>query len=413
MTGPLALAAMLLAATAAGEVEPGPSPEVAAENAERGAEVFRIRMRNRAGGAVEVSRDLGETWLRIGGVTAPATAVNRNGYTASRWAADGGVAACAVNAIHVKVGANPETGRGVVFSIIPAGRAVGAARGRGSSSIATDIPAGTAIFGGGLAPYVNCPVLVAREGELRPLGAAFVPMEGDLLVIPVTEPPTEIAWIEFDNSFGGLIRVHDVSGEERVIGSVLRPVVGVGRFSGTREAAPGRIRANHPGVIDISTSPLGMIGGFQIVPSGHADSPETTYIRLDTQWMVVGPVNALDGTWEGVAPLFSGYLAPNYRADDITGRHEDWLRRTLARCQVQVRIDGGPWRLMPRIALDPDAPEDADDAERGREGLWRIRASMGREPLPEEARRALMGVTHIRIVMPRAQFWPAREADGR
>ena len=402
----LAVLAVMLVAPAAlcTGIEPGPSPEVAAMNEARGPEAFRIRVENRAGGSIEVSRDGGQHWVGIGEVISPATAVNPQGYTASRWAADSSIAASAVNAIHLKVAGHPETGRGIVLSLVPAGEAVGAAGAGQATSIATDIPAGTGIFGGGLAPYVNSPVYLSND-ELTPLAPDWTPSAGDLLVIVVSEPERQIEWIEFDNSFGGLITVRFIDGRESIIGGVLRPVIGIGRFDGTRDAAPGRIRANHPGVLDVSTSPLGVVGGFQIVPSGHADSPETGYIRTGTQWMVIGAVTMTDRTWEGVAPLFAGYLRPDYRPDDIL--HEDWMRRLLSRSQVRVRFDHGPWELMPRIAIDPDAPEDADTRNQGRDGLWRLHGSL--QPhiaLTPTANIALRGVTHIRIMMPRANYWP-------
>jgi len=401
----VAAALGLLALTAAGDVVHGPSPEVAAENAPPGPEVFRIRIANSAGGAVAVSRDEGASWLDIGTVTAPATAVNAAGYTASQWAADASVCASAVNAVHIKVANHAETGRGVIFSVIPAGDTVGAAEGRGSTSIATGIAGGTGIFGGGFAPPVNSPVSVVREGAPVRLGPGYVPAEGDVLVITVHEPPVALTAIQFENAFGGLIRASFADGSERVIGQVLRPVVGIGRFPGTVDAAPGRLRANHPGVIDISTSPLGLVGGFQIVPRGHAGSPELSYVLTSTQWMVVGPVSALEPSWEGVAPLFAGYLAPSYRPDDLL--HDDWMQRLLSRCQVQVRFGESDWELIPRIAIDPHAPADADTHDRGRSGLWRIASSLHPyAPLSSAANTALSGVTAIRILLPRAQFWP-------
>lgn len=391
----------------AGNLSRGPSAEIALENGPRGPELFRIRVINAPGGAVEVSRDAGASWLRLGTVTAPALKVNPAGYTASKWATDSSIAASAVNALHVKIANHPETGRGVIFSIIPAGDTVGAAEGHPTTSIATDIAGGAAIFGGGFAPLVTSPVQVERDGALVSLPADYVPAEGDALVIVVTEPPSSVVVLEFENRVGGLIRLRYQSGEEKIIGRVHQVVTGVGRFEGTIDAAPGRIRANHPGVIDISTSPLGLVGGFQIIPSGHAQSPELSYVATGTQWMVVGPLRDDDPSWEGVAPLFAGYLAPNYREDDIWGRYDDWMERLLARCQVQVRIDGGEWRLMPRIAIDPDAPADADPHDRGRAGLWRIAGSLNPySPLPPAALTALEGVTHVRILLPRAQFWP-------
>lgn len=411
MTRLLVVAAVgLLAVPVMSEVMPTPSPEVAAENGDRGPEILRIRIVNRRGGEVAVSRDQGASWREIGTVTIPATAVNPAGYTASKWADDSSVAGSAVNALHIKVTNHPETGRGVIFSVIPAGEAIGAAVGHGSSSIATDIPGGTGIFGGGFAPPVDSSVRVIRNGDEVALPPDYVPAEGDVLEIIVTEPPSDVIAIEFENRFGGLIRLRYAGGSEKIIGQVLRPVVGIGRFPGTVDAAPGRIRANHPGVIDISTSPLGMVGGFQIIPSGHAGSPELSYVAAATQWMVVGPLNALDPPWEGVAPLFAGYIVPSYRPDDL--EHGDWMRRLLSRCQVQARFGGEDWELLPRIAIDPQASPDADTHNRGRTGLWRIAGSVDPyQPLASRARTALQGMTHLRIMLPRAQFWPAAEED--
>ncbi len=408
----VAMALGVLAMTAAGEVAHGPSPEVAAENGPPGPEIFRIRIANSTGGAIAVSRDEGASWLPIGRVTGPATGANPAGYTASRWATDSSVCASAVNAVHVKIANHAETGRGVIFSIIPAGETVGAAQGHRRTSIATDIAPGASIFGGGLAPPVDSPVLVVRDAGPVRLARDYVPSAGDVLLIVVHAPPSPAAEIEFENAFGGLIRLRYAGGEEKVIGQVLRPVAGVGRFPGTIDAAPGRIRANHPGVIDISTSPIGQVGGFQIVPRGHAGSPELSYVLTSTQWMVVGPVSALEPSWEGVAPLFARYLVPSYRADDL--QHEDWMRRLLSRCQVQVRFGDGDWELMPRIAIDPSAPADTDTHERGRTGLWRIGSSLRTySTLSSVANTALSGVTAIRIMLPRAQFWPQREGAPR
>lgn len=396
---------ILLASGIAGAApasDPGVSPEVAAENLQATQEAFRIRIANSANGPIEVSRDAGQSWVRIGSVVAPATRVNPKGFTASKWAADSAVCASAVNAIHIKVRNHPESGRGVVFSLVPAGQVIGAALRQASSAIVTDIEGGDGIFGGGLAPYVNSPVRIVRDGNEQPLPADYVPAEDDDLLILVGQASRPVTELIFENRFGGLITLRYDDGESKVIGCVLRPVVGIGRFEGTKYAAPGRIRANHPGVIDISTSPLGMVGGFQIVPKGHAGSPEVAYIRINTQWMVVGPVSALEPSWEGIAPLFAGYLAPNYRPDDISGRHEDWMQRLLARCLVQVKIKDEPWRNMPRICIDPDAPEEPKSTV-----LRRIKGSLNPyQPLPAAAYTALETVTAVRVLLPRAQYWP-------
>jgi hypothetical protein len=349
----------------------GPSPEIAAEASVAKVEQRRIRVENRADGAVSVSSDRGATWRRLGTVLQPATAVNEMGYTASRWAADGSVAATAVNGVHVKVRHNTAQDRGVIFSIIPhTPSAVGAAARAPSSAIGTDIAPGTAIFGS-LAPMVGNPVRIELQGRVESLPPGHTPTLGDVYVIVVERPVRAPVAAVFENEFGGLIYLEYRDGERKAIGTVLRPVVGVGRFPGTAYAGVGRIRANHCGVIDVSTSPYGEVGGFQIVPKGHAGSPETSYIRTETQWMVIGPISALDPSWEGIPPFFSSFLGPYASPDDLSA--DDWLERYLGRARVDVRRNGGDWERMRAYSLDPHAA------------------------LPSWARDALKDVTHIRI----------------
>ncbi|MCK4324697.1 MAG: hypothetical protein KAW89_09225, partial [Armatimonadetes bacterium] len=96
---------------------------------------------------------------------------------------------------------------------------------------------------------------------------------------------------------------------------------------------------------------------------------------------------------------------PSYRPDDLTGGYANWLQRTLSRCQVLAKIGSGDWDLLPRIALDPQAPETSKPPE----GYctWHIRASLDvREPLPAAAQRALMNLRAVRIRLPQELYWP-------
>jgi len=353
----------------------GASPEIALEASAAKVEQWRIRLENRPGGAIAVSSDQGAAWERVGTVAHPATAVNEMGYTASKWAADGSVAATAVNAVHIKVRHNTAKDRGVVFSILPRIPSESPVGGQTTTSVGidTDIAAGTGIFGS-LAPVVGNPVYLETDGQLTPLPRDHIPDVGDVFVIVVERPIRPPLSAVFENKFGGIVYLEYLDGQRRAVGAVLRPVLGVGRFPGTAYAAVGRIRANHCGVIDISTSPYGEVGGFQIVPKGHAGSPETHYVRTETQWMVIGPLNALDPSWEGVPPFFSSFLGPYFSSKDLTAG--DWLDRYLGRVRVDVRLNGGPWERMPAYSLDP------------------------RAALPAGARTALGKVTHIRIHFP-------------
>ncbi|OGK11158.1 MAG: hypothetical protein A2Y63_00380 [Candidatus Riflebacteria bacterium RBG_13_59_9] len=328
-------------------------------------ETFTIVVENAPNGRIFAQSDSGT--IELGRVLVPCNAVNNNGFTASAWAPDSTVCATAVNAIHIKVSNQPETGRGIIFTIQPREFLDFDPANYGSyfsesASIFTDIPAGTGIFGGGFAPLVGSKVSVVTtvgengltddSSQPQPMPDGFVPKEGDVFIITV-ERLEAIDYIEFDNSFGGLITLKRLGEKPEVIGQVLKPVAGVGRFGGSIYARVGRIRANHPGVICVSTSPLGEIGGFQIIPREHAMSPEMTLARTLTQWLVVGPIDGREPSWEGTAPLFFGYLYPSYipLVDDSPELGEiSALNRLLTRFRVTGRMRGSSeWGPLPTV----------------------------------------------------------------
>ena len=84
-----------------------------------GEEIYRVALNNFKDGKISVSRNMGATWDPIGRVLFPCQKVNIEGYTASKWAKEGAIAASAVNAIHINAGTNETNGRGIVFSIVP------------------------------------------------------------------------------------------------------------------------------------------------------------------------------------------------------------------------------------------------------------------------------------------------------
>ena len=366
-------------------LEHGPSPEIAGEATVAKIEIARLRIHNIAGGAIEGSRDNGQTWWFLGRIVQPTMKVNRRGFNASKYVKSGSVAATAVNAIHLKAAQNVPENRGVIWSLSPradtaAGKVSLQSEVSAGSAAFTDIAGGTGIFGGPFTPFMGNPIFLDndRNNDLKPLPEKnYVPALGDVWVIVIERPLVYPRQIVFENRFGGLITIeYRGPGEKpRPIGQVLRPVLGVGRFVGSYFAEPGRLRANHAGVIDISTSPRDKVGSFQIVPANHAMSPETNYIRELTQWMVVGPVSALDPSWEGAAPLYSSFLRPRY--DRLDWYNDDPLERFIF--QVKVRQKDGKisdWQPMPTFWLDADAP------------------------LPKWAGTALANVTHLGIFFP-------------
>jgi hypothetical protein len=328
----------------------GPTEADAAENNPEMVELFRVRFENKRGGAVETTLDAGAAgWRKIGGVLLAAGAVNPTGYTASSWAPEGCIAAAAVNAAHVKV--RLENGRGVILSFLPKElyqepKDYKSYYAR-NASIITDIPGGTLFFGGRESPFIGNKVLLSRNGAPdAQIPTDFSPMEGDVITVVVEQPKKYPAEIEFENRFGGFITLRYPDGESKVIAQVLKPVAGVGRFDGSYFADVGRIRANHTGVICVSTSPLGVIGGFQILPENHGMSQEMFNARLLTQWMVIGPTSVFDPSLEGVAPFFRYFIRPVYFKGGPEGRTIDEMLHEFI---VQVRINNGDWERMPSV----------------------------------------------------------------
>jgi hypothetical protein len=355
------------------------------ENNPKFEEVYRIKIWNQPGGTIEVSSNKGKTWQEVGRVIYPTQKTNPESYAASRWVADGTVAATAVNAIHVKTSTEADGG-GVIFSLLPkeflpvrrsfneGGKPPAVYRSYLSpdSSIYTDIAAGESIFGGGFAPFVGNTVLLSRGNyRIVPIGG-YTPAVGDKLYLIVERPVDYPKEIVFENRFGGPITITYFNGNEKLIGRVLRPVAGVGRFDGTRYASVGRIRADHAGVIDVSTSRLGAVGGFQIVPAQHGTGME--YVKTTTQWMVIGDETPL----EGKAPFFKYFINPAYSSNDL--ENDEWGKKLLERFLIEVKVKGkNKWQPMPIYEFDE----------------YYLTGE-----LPSWANNALSEVTHVRILFP-------------
>jgi len=373
------------------EGQHGPSPEVMAENAVPKIEIARLRIQNIKGGLIEGSRDRGQSWQELGHVAQPTMKTNPQAFNASKYGPSGVVVATAVNAIHLKAGQNDKAGRGVIWSLSPAattesGKVSLQSEVSPGSSCYTDIAGGRGIFGGPFAPFVGNPINLEpkRDNKLSPLPPNYVPKLGDTWTILILRPRHYPREIIFENRFGGLITIQYRHEAARPIGQVLRPVLGVGRFVGSYFTERGRLRANHNGVIDVGLAPpettgtKGRVGSFQIVPANHAMSPETHYIRELTQWMVVGPISALDPSWEGTAPLYSSFLRPRFDPADIQG---DWVEDLAGRfyfdCKMRQK-DGtiSDWQPLPYLYIYPN------------------------KPLPTWAATALEKMTHLRINFP-------------
>lgn len=225
------------------------------------------------------------------------------GFTASRNGSGGEVIASGANALHLLL--DVEKGKGRTLSIIPSSTFVAVA-GTGSSLVVEGV-GGIGLFGRYAPPVGSRVYVVNRLGYRIPFRSKDLLKYGASLEIDVEAPAEDASYIRFENWEGGHVYLA-VNGEERPVAVVEKPFDSSGRFLGTLYQVQGGVRANHPGVICVSTSPLGEIGGFQIVPLGHVYDHEMRKVRNMGQWMIVRGLSfeRLEGTY----PLFSGLIRP-------------------------------------------------------------------------------------------------------
>lgn len=275
--------------------------------------------------------------VSLGKVIMTPSKTNWPAYTASKWSEPSTVCATAVNAIHILL--NVEEGRGRIISLVPSVTIAPAAV--AGAFFAIDAPAGTGIFGG-FAPLTGSRVAIEHDGVEAPL--SDTPKDGDILIIRTRLPENpKIFMLDIENRPGGRVIAHGVGGS-KVIARVVRKVSGIGRFEGTKFQSVGRLRASHSGVIDISTSKRGDIGGIQIMPLKHAlISKEMINAWLLTQWLIVSPLPDMPDL-EGREPLFKNSFVPGTQlGDKLPDVWSQYGRKSLILC----RRDGGEWERLP------------------------------------------------------------------
>lgn len=345
-------------------------------------EIYRLRIVNTVKGAISISHDQGATWEVLGHVISPADNINEETLP-RQWAPAGVIATTTVNVIAIRTGFDASAGKakGTTFAILPKPFGAGA---KGQSpfslpdaAIQTDIPAGGSIFGDRCPPYLGNPVYVETPAGLKQIPIGYSPKRGDALVIQVLQPKNSPQAFVFENYYGGMVSAVDWEGHTKIIGQVLSPVCGIGRLEENAHTQTGRLNASENGRLDVSVAPAGKLGGFQILlcEQGVMDIDQTRARSLP-QCMVVSEFDQHDLSWEGMAPLFFGFLHPKWSENDF--KAPDALKQITSRVLVQVRLDNGPWQSLPTFTLDADP----------------------RKPLPNWAHTALQHVTHIRILLP-------------
>lgn len=310
-----------------------------------GRPLFEIRAEMKPGAPVTVTTAAGLE-REIGRVVKIPTTTRFPSYTASAWSKPGTVCASAVNAVHMVL--EVKDGKGRTMSLIPA-ETIAPAAGAGASLVISST-AGEGPFGA-WAPPVGSQVFIERGGKTEELGSFnapggkhYTPKPGDVLIIKAEEFDDLPYMVDIENRPGGRVIGWYKHGYE-LLARVIKPVGGTGRFEGTLFQRTGAIRANHSGVIDVSTSPRGVIGGFQIIPWDHAiSSKEMQNVWNMTQWLVLGPADGRSNMG-GSVPLFKEGFVPGPAAgEEMWDVWSTYGRKSL----VLPRYDNGKWQRLKR-----------------------------------------------------------------
>jgi hypothetical protein len=267
----------------------------------------------------------------MGRVISVPTTSRHPSFTASKYGIGGQVIATAANAHHIQISVEDGTGR--TMSILPA-QTYADAPGQGASFVIEGI-GGTGLWGE-FAPCVGSPVYIVNQVGVPVLfNNPQLFQYASALQIRVYRPEREIEYFEIENIRGGKVLYHDADGDHQ-FAVVESGVGGTGRFEGTLYQRQGYVRANHPGVICVSTCPKFEMGGFQIVPLSHTYSSEMQKTRNMSQYIVLRGTDFEDLT--GQSPFFKGWVRP--------GDTEAPERNTG---RVICRVKGN-WQDMPNIS---------------------------------------------------------------
>jgi hypothetical protein len=253
------------------------------------------------------------------------------GFTASKYGIGGQVIATAANAHHVQI--SVEGGAGRIMSILPA-QTFANANGMGASFVIAGV-GGTGLWGE-FAPFVGSPVYIVNQVGVPVLfNNPQLFQYATALQIRVYRPEREIEYFEIENVKGGKVWYHDAEGDHQ-FAVVESGVGGTGRFEGTLYQGRGYVRANHPGVICVSTCPKFEMGGFQIVPLSHTYSSEMQKTRNMSQYIVLRGTDFED--LAGQSPFFKGWVRPG---------DTEVPERNTGRVICRVK---GNWQEIPNIS---------------------------------------------------------------
>lgn len=252
-------------------------------------------------------------------------------FTASKYGIGGQVIATASNAHHLQI--STENGVGRTLSLIPSQTFV-AVPGFGTSFVVEGI-GGSGLWGK-YAPFVGSPVYIVNQAGMPvPFNDIGMLQFARFVEIKVYRPKDLVDYIEIENRPGGRAWYRDAGGDHD-FAVVERGVSGTGRFEGSLYQGKGLVRANHPGVICVSTTIKSDIGGFQIVPINHTYSKEMQKTRHMAQYIVLRGVGFEDLT--GRPPFFKNHIRPG----DLD-EHDSEVGHVMAKIN-------GEWGPIPEIS---------------------------------------------------------------
>jgi hypothetical protein len=350
-------------------------------------ELFRVRITNQAGGAIELRGDGGQAWEPLGRVVKPATQVN-TATEAIKVAPEGAVAAAAPESLTLRL-PTAKTGNRTL-------RILAKGETHSAGAIATDIPGRGSLFRYA-APPIGSPVLVDRGGKNEPLPPGYLPRVGDRLTLLVTPQATaEGTVVTLENKVGGQVELVDPDGIRRAIAKVKQPLRGIGRYAGTERAGTGALLSWSPTAVLVCTAgtarrpdegemPAEERGGFVIQPA----EPALRGTTHPASQVLIEAVAAEGEPKPAVSPFF-GLGAPLSTGDALDPRPT----------KVEVRIDGGDWEPCPdlRGTLDTDDLPRAVQTAVGRnirDGITHIRVVIGGLGGPGLARRLKMATVPL------------------
>jgi hypothetical protein len=253
------------------------------------------------------------------------------GFTASKYGIGGQIIATAANAHHIQISVEDGTGR--TMSLIPS-QTFANAPGYGTSFVVEGV-GGSGLWGE-YSPFVGSPAYIINKVGIPVLFNNLQLFQyATALEIRVYKPDRAIEYFEIENKRGGRAWYHDAEGDHQ-FAIVESGVGGTGRFEGSLFQGRGFVRANHPGVICVSTCQKREIGGFQIVPLSHTFSSEMQKTRRMTQYIVLRGVDFEEIA--GQAPFFKGWLRPG--DTDAFDSKTGWVT-----CMIN-----GQWQELPNIS---------------------------------------------------------------